>query len=425
MRTLRTVPSAFALTALCALLGGCGSSDSNFQDFTAEPAQPQTGQTVTFDGRRKADVPVQTVPDSTKVAWDLDGDGTFETVTGTGDGALVTSKAYSTPGTYNVGLDLGYASSAGIGPLPAIALGAGIEFFVHEYSIKQITVTPASVQPGQNQPPMASFEHDADPGHTGAPVAFDATDSTDADGRIVSYEWNFDDPRSSDDTVKAKVPRVTHRYKSPGAYSVRLRAIDDQGAVAETTRMVQVVPDSVVAGSPSASSRAAATRGTPFATTMVPSVMLDDGLLTIAGDAMVRGGAIARGRFTLARRLAAPLNRSLTPRWTAGFMVKQRGHGTARKVAVEAQILIDFGGSDRTCLTTRVAGGGGDRDDGRLTVIGGSGRAARLRGSGTFTSTLKRNGPNIKGRLLFAPARRAQPLPSECRALLRASRRKP
>src|SRR3954462_11478367 len=99
---------------------------------------------------------------------------------------------------------------------------------------------------------------------------------------------------------------------------------------------------------------------------------------------MVRGGAIARGRFTLARRLAAPLNRTLTPRWTAGFMIKQRGHGTARKVAVEAQILIDFGHGDRTCLATRVGGGRGARADGRLVVIGGTGRAARLRGSGTF-----------------------------------------
>jgi hypothetical protein len=157
---------------------------------------------------------------------------------------------------------------------------------------------------------------------------------------------------------------------------------------------------------------------------MVPSVMLDDGLLTMAGNAMVRGGAIARGRFTLARPLAAPLDGTLTPRWTAGFMIKQRGHGTARKVAVEAQMLIDFGHGDRTCLSTRVGGGSGAHDDGRLAVICGAGRAARLRGSGRFTTTLKRNGPSIKGRLLFAPARGAQPLPSECRALLRASRRK-
>jgi hypothetical protein len=424
MKRLRVVPPALALTAVCAALGGCAEGTSNFKDFSADPAQPQTGQTVTFDGRRKHDPPVQTVTDSTKVAWDLDGDGTFETATGTGDGALVTSKTYSTPGTYNVGLDLGSPASAGVGPVPLITLSTGIEFFTHEYSIKPITVTPAIVQPGQNQPPMPFFKHDADPGHTGSPVAFDATGSTDADGRIVAYEWNFDDPASSDNTGTSKEPRTTHRYKSPGAYGVRLRATDDKGAVTETTRMVQIVPDSVSAEPQSASLRAAATRGAPFATTMVPSVMLDDGLLTMAGGAMVRGGAIARGRFTLARRLATPLNRTLTPRWTAGFMIKQRGHGTARKVAVEAQILVDFGHGDRTCLTTRIGGGSGARDAGNLAVIGGTGRAARLRGSGTFTTALKRNGPSIKGRLVFAPARRAQALPSECRALLRASRRK-
>jgi hypothetical protein len=135
---------------------------------------------------------------------------------------------------------------------------------------------------------------------------------------------------------------------------------------------------------------------------------------------MVRGNARARGRFTLARRLAAPLHGTRSPRWTAGFMIRQRGHGSAMHMTIEGQLLVDFGRGIRTCLGTRSTGGIGLKDAGRLTVLGGTGAAARLRGSGTFDSALKSTGPRVKGRLLFARTRRARPLPPECRSLLRA-----
>jgi hypothetical protein len=89
-------------------------------------------------------------------------------------------------------------------------------------------------------------------------------------------------------------------------------------------------------------------------------------------------------------------------------------------MTVEGELLVDFGRGARTCLGTRSTGGIGLKDAGRLTVLGGTGAAARLRGSGTFDSALQAKGPRIKGRLLFARTRQARPLPAECRRLLRA-----
>jgi len=53
--------------------------------------------------------------------------------------------------------------------------------------------------------------------------AFDGTTSTDADGTIVSYLWDFGDGITSTD------PAPTHTYLSSGVYAVTLIVTDDQG----------------------------------------------------------------------------------------------------------------------------------------------------------------------------------------------------
>jgi len=65
--------------------------------FTVSPSSAQTGQTVTFDGSASTD------SDGTiaKYEWDLDGDGTFETNTGT---TPTTSRSYATAATLSVKL---------------------------------------------------------------------------------------------------------------------------------------------------------------------------------------------------------------------------------------------------------------------------------------------------------------------------------
>ena|GEM_PF-3416441 len=65
--------------------------------FTVTPGSAQTGQSVSFDGSASSD------PDGTiaKYEWDLDGDGSYETDTGT---TAAASRAYATPASLTIGL---------------------------------------------------------------------------------------------------------------------------------------------------------------------------------------------------------------------------------------------------------------------------------------------------------------------------------
>ena len=69
-----------------------------------------------------------------------------------------------------------------------------------------------------------------------AMVNFNGTLSTDPDGVIVRYIWDFKDqyPAGAVGTT------ATHRYKAPGTYYPTLTVVDDLGASASTTVTVQV-----------------------------------------------------------------------------------------------------------------------------------------------------------------------------------------
>lgn len=81
---------------------------------------------------------------------------------------------------------------------------------------------------GINEPPRAGFVYSPEPGETETPVSFDASDSSDRDGDISYYLWDFD----SDGTVdrNTSIPYTTYRYKRWGDYLVTLQVVDDDGA---------------------------------------------------------------------------------------------------------------------------------------------------------------------------------------------------
>ncbi|MBW3084143.1 hypothetical protein KEM60_00327 [Austwickia sp. TVS 96-490-7B] len=74
-----------------------------------------------------------------------------------------------------------------------------------------------------NTPPRASFTSTVD--HL--KVAVDASGSTDVDGKVVSYSWDFGDntPAQSSDTAQS-----SHTYAAAGSYVVKLTVTDDKGA---------------------------------------------------------------------------------------------------------------------------------------------------------------------------------------------------
>ena len=87
--------------------------------------------------------------------------------------------------------------------------------------IRRTTIT---VNAGVNEQPAANFT--ATPLTGGAPllVSMDASTSTDVDGSIVSYKWNFGDG------VNGTGVTATHTYTTPGTYNLRLEVVDDGGA---------------------------------------------------------------------------------------------------------------------------------------------------------------------------------------------------
>ena len=87
-----------------------------------------------------------------------------------------------------------------------------------------------------NQPPVA----DAGPDQTanqGDTVELDGSGSTDSDGMIVSYEWDFGDgsPTETGQTV-------SYIYSAAGTYTATLTVTDDDGDVDMDTAQVTVNP---------------------------------------------------------------------------------------------------------------------------------------------------------------------------------------
>jgi PKD repeat protein len=91
--------------------------------------------------------------------------------------------------------------------------------------------------PPINNPPVASFTANPSSGTAPLTVQFDGSASTDADGSIASYSWNFGDGSAAGAGVT-----TGHLYPSAGTYTVTLRVSDDLGASGTSTQQVIVSP---------------------------------------------------------------------------------------------------------------------------------------------------------------------------------------
>ena len=84
--------------------------------------------------------------------------------------------------------------------------------------------SPGVIQP-PNGTPVASFFVSPSSPHERETVLFDGSASTDSDGRIVTYRWNFGDG----DVVSGATPTATHHYDLAAAYQATLTVTDDRG----------------------------------------------------------------------------------------------------------------------------------------------------------------------------------------------------
>ncbi len=86
-----------------------------------------------------------------------------------------------------------------------------------------------------NQLPSASFVTGSD----GLTASFDAAASTDPDGTIQQYAWDFGDGTTGSGQA------ATHTYAAGGDYSVKLTVTDDAGATATAEQQISVLAPNV------------------------------------------------------------------------------------------------------------------------------------------------------------------------------------
>jgi hypothetical protein len=159
------------------------------------------------------------------------------TVLGTYDGVGTAGKMAPDLITKTLSEGVHYISIEGI------SSGDGVTDGYSEYaSLGIYSLTASWVAPG-NKPPVAVT--------TGtSPLTYDFTDlskvvgftgllSTDADGIITNWSWNFNDVYPSSATGAL----ASHRYKAPGVYRPVLTVTDDLGATGSATLTVTVTGD--------------------------------------------------------------------------------------------------------------------------------------------------------------------------------------
>ena len=178
--------------------------------FTFKPAEPDAGQVITFDGRGSADEDGEII----LWEWDFHEDRTTDLT-----GSVVTY-SFPMPGAYPVRLTV----TDDDGAISVITLVVPVEVAgvgpVNQLPKADFTFAPA-------EPPNVSMNE---------VVTFKAVGSTDDDGTIDAYEWDFDNDGVYDATGKT----APHVFHSGGSQIVTLRVTDNAGGRGFKTSVVSV-----------------------------------------------------------------------------------------------------------------------------------------------------------------------------------------
>jgi len=93
------------------------------------------------------------------------------------------------------------------------------------------------ISPSLANVPVASFTFPSGLHATTVPITFDASGSTDPDGTIDNYAWNFGDGTTGTGMT------ASHTYSSEGTYTVTLTVTDNDGYTATATQSIEVIVD--------------------------------------------------------------------------------------------------------------------------------------------------------------------------------------
>jgi MYXO-CTERM domain-containing protein len=129
----------------------------------------------------------------------------------------------------------------------------------------------------------------------GTELRFDGTGSSDADGTLSAYAWDFGDGSTASGVTAA------HTYASAGTYLVRLTVTDDQGAFAQDAALVTVGGQANRAPVADAGSHRSVELNAPVAFDASGSFDADGALAAYAwdfGDGATATGAQAQHAYT-------------------------------------------------------------------------------------------------------------------------------
>ena len=104
------------------------------------------------------------------------------------------------------------------------------------------TTTPPISPVTGNQSPTASFTADPTSGIAPLEVSFNASNSSDSDGTIVSYQWDFKDGNTGTGET------INHTFSYIGSYNVLLTVTDDKGTTDSTTEEIEVISGTIAGG---------------------------------------------------------------------------------------------------------------------------------------------------------------------------------
>ena len=170
---------------------------------SASPTRAEVNTSISFDGSTSTDSDGSIV----SYAWDFDGDGAATDAT--------TNHSFATPGTYQVSLTVTDDDGAS------------------DTATVSVTIDPPNVAPAARataSPTRAEVN---------TSISFDGSTSTDSDGSIVSYAWDFDGDGAATGAT------TNHSFATPGTYQVSLTVTDDDGASDTATVTVTIDPPNV------------------------------------------------------------------------------------------------------------------------------------------------------------------------------------
>lgn len=184
-------------------------SAGNSQTITL-PASAVLSGTVSDDG-------LPNPPGAVTTTWSkVNGPGT---VSFGHASAVDTSAGFSIAGTYTLRL------TANDGALSASA---------------DVTIAVNPVPPPPNLDPTAVASASPTTGNAPLAVSFAGTGSSDPDGTIASYTWDFGDGNAGSQAT------VNHTYANAGTYTVTLTVMDDDGATDTDTLTITVIETTIL-----------------------------------------------------------------------------------------------------------------------------------------------------------------------------------